>query len=244
MSDDLLAEIERVVFNAFPVDQRQGATDFRELLDIRLAAARARQQTELFTVVEVGDSITEQLVLQQSLKAKMVERESQRKALSALDTQLHELTGQAETDKSDRLALINAAYSRRQEELQTVERRITALEALKTEVSLARTSRFPRIAASLREKHLRAGLDDAAWTAFIPGFVGDVDGILERALSNAHATQHALAGLADDEASVRGLDHVPANHWPVRQLLTFGESNGDWGGWSDSTINAGQDWSS
>lgn len=37
VSDDLLEEIERVVFNAFPAYERQGATNFSELLDIRLA---------------------------------------------------------------------------------------------------------------------------------------------------------------------------------------------------------------
>lgn len=212
VSDALLAEIERVVFNAVPVDQRQGATTFRELLDIRLAGARARQQTELYTVIEVGDAITEQFVLQQGLKAKRAERESQRKALSALDTQLSELTGQAETGKSDRLVLINAAYASRQEELQSIERRITALEALKTDVDLARSSRFPRFAASLEEKHSQAGLDDPAWKAFTPGFIGDVDGILKTALSSAKAAQRSLAGSADDEASFIGLDDVAADH--------------------------------
>jgi hypothetical protein len=176
----------------------------------------------LYTVIEVGDSITEQLVLKHGLKVKTTERETQRKALSSLDAQIIELTSQAGAGKSDRLALVNDAYSRRQEEVQGVERRITALEALKTEIELSRTSRFPRIAASLKEKHPQAGLNDSAWKAFLPEFVGDVDGILQTALVSAHARQRALAGSADDETSVIGLDHLSADQLANQTLADLG----------------------
>jgi len=57
ISDELLAEIERVVFNAWPVAERQGATTFRELLDARLGSARSTQHVELARIADAGERI-------------------------------------------------------------------------------------------------------------------------------------------------------------------------------------------
>jgi energy-coupling factor transporter ATP-binding protein EcfA2 len=208
ISDGLLIEIERVVFNAFPADRRQGATNFRELLEIHLGAARAREKTEIYTIIEIGDSIADQQVLQQGSPRKIAEREEQKRTIGGLQKQIEELTGQAVGSKGDRLALVSAAYAVRQEQLQGIQRRITALDEIKAEVQLARTSTFPRNAASLRNRHVHAGLDDTRWAAFTANFVGDVDGIINTALARASSEYQDAVGSASPDNADAVLDNL------------------------------------
>ncbi len=63
VSDNLLAEIERVVFDTLELGQRQGATDFRELLGIRLHASRDRQADELQAIADLSDRIATERIL-------------------------------------------------------------------------------------------------------------------------------------------------------------------------------------
>jgi len=57
LQDELLAEIERVIFHSHAIDDRMGASSFRELLDIRSTRARnerARQPLEgMFTCFRI-----------------------------------------------------------------------------------------------------------------------------------------------------------------------------------------------
>jgi energy-coupling factor transporter ATP-binding protein EcfA2 len=66
LSDNLLAEVERVVFDSLELGQRQGATDFRELLDIRLQAARARQADESKAIADLSSRIANERILERS----------------------------------------------------------------------------------------------------------------------------------------------------------------------------------
>ncbi|HZT96406.1 MAG TPA: hypothetical protein VFB34_06170 [Chloroflexota bacterium] len=74
VSDSLLAEIERVVFDSLDLGQRQGATDFQELLDIRLQASRDRQSDELSAIADLSERITTERILERTLGQKESER--------------------------------------------------------------------------------------------------------------------------------------------------------------------------
>ena len=132
VSDELLAEIERVIFDSWPVEQRQGSTSFRELLEIRLSSARQLQQAELETLSQVSAAITEQRVLMNALPGKKATHQSQATQLEVLRGQIKELTDKAGGENSARHALVSGVLSRRVSELQSIDRRRTALRNLST----------------------------------------------------------------------------------------------------------------
>ena len=200
-----------MVFNTFPVDQRQGATNFSELLDIRLAAARAVQETELYTVVEIGDAIADQLALQQGILRKEAEYEEQEKTVSGLDGQINELTSKADSGRAARLGEVSGAYALRLEQLQAIKRRASTLESLDSAIRLARTSAFPRQAADLRSKYALAGLTEAEWTRFVPDFVGDVDAIVQTSLADTRKIADEVAGSPELGVDQENLDSIVAD---------------------------------
>jgi hypothetical protein len=196
VSDELLVEIERVIFNAWPVDERQGATDFQELLGIRLGALRARQKTELETIRQIGEAITDQRVIKSGLARKQEERKGVGTSIAALEAQINTLTAKSGGTSGVRHGLVSSVLASRQEALQAVDRRITDIKALQDGVDTALGTHFPQFLRRLREPHPYAGLSETEWGAFLPRFGGDVRGILQDRYSSCRAQgEHAaLAG--------------------------------------------------
>ena len=185
----------------------------------RLAAARVIQETELYTVVEIGDAIADQLALQQGLMRKEAEYKEQEKIASGLDVQIGELTAKADSGMTGRLTEVSAAYELRLEQLQAINRRISALESLESAITLARTSIFPRHAADMRSKYALAGLSEAEWESFVPDFSGDVDFLVETSLSDARIAASMISGPPDSEAAQRSLDHLSADQLREQQVV-------------------------
>lgn len=181
VSDELLTEIERVIFEAWPVDERQGATTFRELLNIRLTATQERQAAELQAVLELSDQITEIRLRRGALPSKRDELKQRKKKLETLEKEIKKLTEKADKKSADRLGEVSTALRKRQEELQQLNRRKTGLEDLESAIQTARTINFPRHLEQLRDAHQAAKLDDSEWDAFAIDFKGDVDSILSEA---------------------------------------------------------------
>ena len=163
---ELLHEIERVIFEAWPVERRQGATSFQDLLGIRLASARAAQADERRAVTEISEAITGQRVLKSRLSTKEGERTGSKKTIATLEQQIRELTGKADAASGHRHGVVSAVLAARQRELQVVDRRLTELKGLQAAVRAATTTSFPAFLQRLREPREFAGLTDEQWQAF------------------------------------------------------------------------------
>lgn len=195
LTDELLVEIQRVIFLAHPTEERLGATDFMQLLDLRAESARtARSQAE----GELSD-----------LSAEFVTEREKEASVGPLRSKLTALTGAITKAQSDRTKLVGKSggdqarldsYSvvarvlqQRRSEHEQLERRRNALDTLAREVALARSRTFPDMLRQMRQRHQDAQLPDALWPRFALQFTGDVDGAIaaERAVVTA-----ALATLA------------------------------------------------
>jgi ABC-type hemin transport system ATPase subunit len=100
------------------------------------------------------------------------------------------------------------ALELRQQELQSVGRRMSELIGLRSDIDTARSSRFPRYGASLRASHVAAGLDEEEWAEFRIDFVGKVDPVIENALQRAEQARRLLAGPPVDITNPSELDAI------------------------------------
>lgn len=208
VSDELLNEIERVVFASLPPGDRQGASDFRELLAIRLQAAKSRQEDELDTIAEFSDRISSEAILHRSVQAKENELGRLRREVEELEKQVTTLTKQADPTRSQRLQLVTEVLEARDRQLQAVIRRRTNLEALRSAATSASSRVFPRLLQRLKTDHPDSGLTDEQWAAFRPRFSGDVDRILSSQLGEVQARQAAIAGPSGLHQSKVNLDDL------------------------------------
>lgn len=219
LSDALIEEIERVVFNAWPPDQRQGAADFQQLLSQRLASARTRQDAETIRVEEISSAITDELVIRAELPAKVAEQQTLRARLLQLDAQVQTLTKSAGATASARLAEVTEVLAAREQTAQQVGRTLGELESLQSEVALARTTRFPAYTAGLRSKHPHAALTDEQWSDFAVDFVADVDDVLRSKIAETRSASREVAG--DPRNVSPTLDGLPRDQLETQTLAVL-----------------------
>lgn len=223
VTNELLSEIERVIFEAWPLADRQGATSFQELLGIRLGAATASQRDELEVVKDLSEEITNQRVIQRGLTKKKEGRTAAATLVANLEAQIKDLTGKADTASSERHAEVSLALATRQGVVQALDRRMTDLRKLAAAAQTARDTHFPALQRRLQQEHHYAGLTEEEWKAFLPRFSGNVDEIVSKALAAASIEHKAITGAPIAEGSSTTLDGLPVDDLATRTVaeLTF-----------------------
>lgn len=194
VSDALLEEIQRVVYNAWPIEDRQGAIDFAELLEVRLGAVRTKQQMEAEAVRDLSEDIINQWVLKHSLERKREGHRALKTTAQNIADQIEALTARSDTRNAQRHHVVSEALAARQQQLQSSDRRLTDLKALEAAQDAAERVQFPRYVERLRQQHPQAGLSAEQWLAFQPQFSGDVGSVLAAARAEAEQAHDGISG--------------------------------------------------
>jgi AAA domain, putative AbiEii toxin, Type IV TA system len=194
ISDELRDEIERVIYDSWPVEERQGAGSFRELLDIRLGTSRDEQTAELEVIGQIGDRLTDLRVQARNLPGQQAELKKLQESKTQTETQISNLTKTAGADHAERYALVNRVLGDRQGLVQSLDRQITDLTSLRSAAAKAQTSQFPEFVANLKRRYPYTGLADPEWEMFLPTFSGDVTALVGPRLGEIQANRQAIAG--------------------------------------------------
>lgn len=215
-SDELVQEIERVIFATHPKEDRLGAENFRELLN--LTAARGREAR------------TRQEAAVQDTTARIALERDKQDTLAANKAKLKEAEQAVLKDRADRDALVpkeaeahakefstvSAASDGVRQRLEVAKRRKQALALLRDEIDEYTTRGSHDELRARRAKHQGAALADADWEKFLTIFKGDVAQALSDAEANTAAVIEKLEGRAT--FSTEGL--TPAQQ--VQSLLPDG----------------------
>jgi hypothetical protein len=202
LTDELLAEVERVIYQAHDPEDRMGTTSFRELLDFRAARGRSIRERYEEALLEASANLT-------------AERE-RRASLPVLQRQRKEMVTSIDKDKRDRSTLIGRGSEERTKRLDEVStvaeavrfhveqtrRQRQALLALKDEVYDTRTNKAPAQLRRLQQAHHETRLSQETWKDFLLDFVGDVDATLTDAIKIIEDRIRTLAGPAVGEVVV------------------------------------------
>ena len=178
MSDGLLQEIERVVFESHPYNEREGMDSFQELLDFRASRHRFSRTREEDAVVQASNQIAVEL-----------EKE---KLVSVYEAQVAQKTQVIGALEADRAKLVSAGsealvewYGKLSKAVETLNSKVRVLNkqrqtfvAMQDEVFDLRRNKAPEMLRHMRGRHSNSGLDDAMWQAFILDYQGDVDAAL------------------------------------------------------------------
>lgn len=194
ITDRLLGEIKRVVFDAHPPEDRMGATTFDELLDIRTTRAKTMRASY-------------ETALQETISQALIEWQRQ-SGLRALKNRRDELAAAVEKDKRERTKFIGKGGDERVKQMDVVtrsievvrlrvqqeNRKLQSLEGLRDEVASVRKSSAPLRLNQLRQTFAEAALGPEEWKAFELHFAGAVDDILRTRIKEAEDSIKVLAG--------------------------------------------------
>ncbi|MBN7807754.1 MULTISPECIES: TrlF family AAA-like ATPase [Agrobacterium] len=175
LTDGLLREIERVIFEAHPDDERDGTLNFEELLEQRATRHRLAREREAEAVSQISDRISTELE-KEKLAASYEGQVAQKKKLidaytsdrAKLVSAGSELRAQRHTDLAGAANQVRANLRRFTGQRQT-------FLAMQDEVRDLRRNQAPETLRQAQTRHPHSGMSDEQWAAFLLDYKGKVD---------------------------------------------------------------------
>jgi energy-coupling factor transporter ATP-binding protein EcfA2 len=228
VSGELLREIERVVFQALPVDKRIGSTSFDELLKLKTNAARDTRTQNETALDETSRRINSDHKQKDSLDALKLRRKELNDSLVLDRNTRNAFITNGDASNSARLEELSEAADSLNRKLDACQRRLQAASDLQREVEDLRQNRLPRMLEAIKERHAAANLTEDDWSKFGLTFVGDVDALLENHIGfltreatelTGESTQPATSATGSTPIEAPGIpDGVPVGNQDLSTL--------------------------
>lgn len=199
IDDALVSEIERVIFDAHPIEDRMGAGTFTELLDTRLEASREKRGQYAEALARASASIADETAKKAGLKAMEKELDDRKKAIDKDRADMKSLVAKGSEERAKSLDAISQAAESKRSQVEGAKRRLSALGRLADDVADFRKRRSAEIVLDLRTRRAEAELSPEDWEPFRVDFVGDVDTLIQTKLAAAKKSLAVLQGVADPD---------------------------------------------
>lgn len=175
LTDGLLEEIERVIFEAHPDDARDGTLDFSELLERRASRHRLARTREAEAVTQISDRISAELEKQKLLASYETEVAKKKRLIGAYTADRAKLVSKGSEARARRHAeLASASNNIRADVRRFTSQRETFL-ALQDEVEDMRRNKAPETLRQAQARHANSGMSEDQWSAFLMDYTGSVD---------------------------------------------------------------------
>ncbi len=195
IADELITEVERVIFESHPLSERDGAMNFREMLDLRAERFRQARERHEGALSEISDRLGtegEKNKRVTDLKKLVAEK---RKLISAYDRDRKSLVKKGSEERVARLAELSDAAEKVRSNLRWFANKEQALLTLQDEVESVRKSGAPDALRKLKERHRASRFEEEIWERFLLTYKGDVDAALKEALKETREAYKAWKGV-------------------------------------------------
>lgn len=179
VTDKLLKEVERIIFHAHDVNQREGTIDFASLLEFKSAHPRAIRQAEEVSLQELCDSIgleLEKINLIDETKAQILIKHETIKQHSGDRSKL--VVSGSDTRVS-RLSELTTAADKVRGNIRHFSQQEQSLLGVQNDVKNFRVNKAPEELRGLKQKYTQSGLNENEWKTFVLDFKDDVDNIID-----------------------------------------------------------------
>jgi len=174
-SEGLIREIERVIFEAYPHDQRDGAVNFGELREHRTQRFQQARDREVESLTAISERIADEFE-KEALVGTLTTQVNQKTALIAGYTaDLAKLVVKGTEAQAQRHAALNAAAQQHSSKVQALATQRRAFVAMQDEVKNTRATKAPELLREARVRHAGSFLSDTQWDDFLLIYKGDVD---------------------------------------------------------------------
>ena len=185
MTDALLREIERVIFEAHPLSDRDGAIDFEELLSLKATRFRDARVREEESLADISERISTDLEKDRQIPALKKQVGEKTKLIERYTQDRGKLVSKGSEARVQRLVALNDASEKVRGYLRHFANQEQSLQTLKDEVGNLRTHQAPEALRKTRDRHKASGLRPEEWNPFLLDYKGDVDNLLTNHLASA-----------------------------------------------------------
>ncbi|MBC7948990.1 MAG: AAA family ATPase [Chitinophagaceae bacterium] len=194
LTDKLMEEIERVIFQAHRIEDRLGASNFDELLEIRSANSKSSRQRNEEVLRNISSDIMEEYERKDSLP-QLRKAFSEKKSAIENDIKVRQaLVGKGKEKRESELSLVSSAVDKVRLTLDAARKRHLALLALQSTISSLLNTGLPNQTQKIKQDHRNAGLTDLQWRNFDLGFAGGVEELLIDSIAEAVTNIESVQG--------------------------------------------------
>jgi hypothetical protein len=181
----LIREIERVIFEAHPANERDGMADFDELLALRAGPYRDSRDREEAALVQISDQIGIEMEKSRQVAALTAQAAEKERVIAQYMADRQGLLPKGESKAATRLQELLAAAETVRNNIRYFANQRASLTELNNEVADLRQNKAPGALRALQERHQRSGIDMAEWPNFLLKYSGDVDGVVTKKVTEA-----------------------------------------------------------
>lgn len=175
VSDGLIAEIERVIFDAHPQDDRDGAIDFAELRDFRTARFQQAREREAEAIADLSDRIATEIEKEASAAGFALQVTQKTSQIKSYNEDLAKLVVKGTEAQANRHTELGQTVQTLRGTIQAYGNQRRTFVALQDEVVSTRNTKTPELLRQAKERHLHSGLSQQQWDEFLLIYKGDVD---------------------------------------------------------------------
>jgi hypothetical protein len=185
VSDGLVAEVERVVFESHAQDDREGAIDFAALREQQTARFRHAREREAEAIFDISDCIATEFE-KERLVPSLTTQVAQKKALIAGYTaDRAKLVVRGTESHVARHTQLNGAAQSLRNRIQVLGNQRRIFVELQDEVRSVRAARAPEMLRQAKARYVNSGMTAQQWDEFLLIYKGDVDGSLTKYIADA-----------------------------------------------------------
>lgn len=175
VSDGLVEEIERVIFESHSQEEREWASDFSELKEQQTSRFQKSRERDAQAITDISERIATELE-KESIVTTLTMQVAQKKKLiadyTADCTKLVVKGTEAQVARHTKLSEASQAIGRK---IQTLVNQRRVFTALHDEVQSMRATGAPEMLRQAQSRHVNSGLTTAQWEEFLLIYKGDVD---------------------------------------------------------------------
>lgn len=204
MTDGLLSEVERVVFDAHSPMEREGAVDFSDLRDLRAERFRQARRREEEKLEELSDRINSELEKEAQVAGLRKQVDEKELKIRQLTEDRGKLATKGSEDRVKRLEALTEAANLVRGRVRSLNNREQKLLLVQDEVDDFRSHEAPEALRDTQDRHRESGISGEEWSPFLTRFSGDVDTVLREHIEKTRRNRDGWRGqevqIADPKA--------------------------------------------
>lgn len=169
LADDLIAEIENVVFRAIPASDRLGEPDFNSLRVARLEQVNRRREERLRRIETLTDVVAQEEAKQRSIPLLKLKVKDAHERETKLLKQIADLTPKGKQEKAQQLQDVSKALTEREQRIERVKTTIALGDRFVGDMTDL-SARWKREFEDLKARYAGLGLTAVDWASVQPVF--------------------------------------------------------------------------
>jgi energy-coupling factor transporter ATP-binding protein EcfA2 len=178
VSDGLVEEIERVILEAHPLDERNGAINFSEFREHRTSRFQQSRSRETEAISGLSERIAIEIEKDRLTTTFSAQITQKKTLIQGYNADLAKLVVKGSETQVKRHAALSEAAQTVRGKIQAYTNQRRTFISLQDEVASTRSTKAPELLRQAQERHGLSGLSSQQWDEFLLIYKGNVDNSL------------------------------------------------------------------